>query len=98
MFTIYQLANTIIYDLPKLIIQHLQRQQPQQQNFEPKVIVISDLLDMFVNDLHVKVEEAKNLLKEIMVSILRTREILGNYRGERPLLFKVKSPNEIYHS
>jgi hypothetical protein len=81
MFTIYQLANTIIYDLPKLIIQHLQRQQPQQQNFEPKLIVISDLLDMFVNDPHVKVEEAKNLLKEIMVSILktrRTREILGN--------------------
>jgi hypothetical protein len=81
MFTIYQLANTIIYDLPKVIIQHLQEQQ-QQQNFEPKVIVISDLLDMFVNDPHIKVEEAKNLLKEIMVSILRTRirtrEILGN--------------------
>jgi hypothetical protein len=80
MFTIYQLANTIIYDLPKLIIQYLQEQQ--QPNFEPKVIVISDLLDMFVNDPHVKVEEAKNLLKEIMVSILRarrrTREILGN--------------------
>ena len=81
MFTIYQLANTIIYDLPKLIIQHLQQQQTQQQNFEPKVIVISDLLDMFVNDPYIKVEEAKNLLKEIMVSILRTRrrrEILGN--------------------
>jgi hypothetical protein len=51
-------------------------------NFEPKVIVISDLLDMFVNDPHVKVEESENLLKEIMVSILKTRrstrEILGN--------------------
>jgi hypothetical protein len=81
MFTIYQLANTIIYDLPKLIIQHLQEQQQQHQNFEPKVIVISDLLDMFVNDPHIKVEEAKNLLKEIMVSLLRTRrsgEIFGN--------------------
>jgi hypothetical protein len=75
MFTIYQLANTIIYDLSKLII---------QQQYEPKVIVISDLLDMFVNDPHIKVEESKNLLKEIMVSILRTRtsrsrEILGNF-------------------
>jgi hypothetical protein len=75
MFTIYQLANTIIYDLSKLII---------QQQYEPKVIVISDLLDMFVNDPHIKVEESKNLLKEIMVSILRTRrrrrtrEISGN--------------------
>jgi hypothetical protein len=58
MFTIYQLANTIIYDLPKLIIQHLQQQQ-QQQNFESKVIVISNLLEMFVNDPHIKVEEAK---------------------------------------
>jgi hypothetical protein len=78
MFTIYQLANTIIYDLPKLIIQHLQ----QQHNFEPKVIVLSNLLEMFVNDPHVKVEESKNLLKEIMVSMLRTRrrtrEILDN--------------------
>jgi hypothetical protein len=80
MFTIYQLANTIIYQLPKLIIQYLQQ---QQQNFEPKVIVISDLLDMFVNDPQIKVEESKNILKEIMVSILRTRrrtrEILGNF-------------------
>jgi hypothetical protein len=84
MFTIYQLANTIIYDLPKLIIRHLQQHPQQQHNFEPKVIVISDLLDMFVNSRHIKVEEAKNILKEIMVSILRTRtsrsrEILGNF-------------------
>jgi hypothetical protein len=81
MFTKYQLVNTIIYDLSKLIIQYLQ-QQHEQQNFEPKVIVISDLLDMFVNDSHIKVKESKNLLKEIMVSIQRTsrrgREILRN--------------------
>jgi hypothetical protein len=32
MFTIYQLANTIIYELPKLIIQYLQQQPQQQQN------------------------------------------------------------------
>jgi hypothetical protein len=38
MFTIYQLANTIICDLPKIIIQPLQQQPQQQQNFEPKVI------------------------------------------------------------
>jgi hypothetical protein len=63
MFTIYQLANTIIYDLPKLIIQRLQEQPQQQQNFEPKVIVISDLLDMFVNDSLIKVEEAKKASK-----------------------------------
>jgi hypothetical protein len=39
MFTIYQLANTIIYELPKIIIQHLQQpqqqQQQQQQHFQP---------------------------------------------------------------
>ena len=83
MFTIYQLANTIIYELPKLIIQHLQQpqQQQQQQHFQPKVIVISDLLGMFVNDPHIKAEEAKNLLKEIMSSVItmrRRREMLGN--------------------
>jgi hypothetical protein len=38
MFTIYQLANTIICDLPKLIIQHLQRQQ--HQHFEPSMVIV----------------------------------------------------------
>ena len=38
-FTIYQLANTIIYDLPKRIQLH-----------KPKLIVISGLLDQFYQD------------------------------------------------
>ena len=38
-FTIYQLTNTIIYDLPKRIQLH-----------KPKVIVISGLLDQFYQD------------------------------------------------
>ena len=47
MFTIYQLANTIIYDLPNLIIEHLHQQPQQEQNFEPKVIVISGFHPIF---------------------------------------------------
>jgi len=84
MFTIYQLANTIIYELPRVIIQQHQQQQQQlkqkQQFVEPRLTVVSDLLDMFVNDPQIKVEEAKYLLKEIMNSIIsRTRrETLGN--------------------
>ena len=38
-FTIYQLTNTILYDLPKRIQLH-----------KPKVIVISGLLDQFLQD------------------------------------------------
>ena len=38
-FTIYQLTHTIIYDLPKRI-----------QLYKPKVVVISGLLDQFLQD------------------------------------------------
>ena len=68
-----------------LIIQHLQQQQQQQlkqkqQFVKPRLTVISDLLDMFVNDPQIKAGEAKYILKEIMNSIIsRTRrETLGN--------------------
>jgi Rad51 len=46
-FTIYQLTNTIIYDLPKRIQLH-----------KPKVVVITGLLDQFFQDPYVNVAEA----------------------------------------
>jgi hypothetical protein len=62
-FTIYQLADFIIYQLPRMI-----------QQFNTKVIVISDLLNMFTqeHDPNIDHNEAIFLIKEIMNSIKNT--------------------------
>jgi hypothetical protein len=57
-FTIYQLAGVIVRRLPQLI-----------QQFNAKIVVISDLLKMFVEDPTVKSREARYLLREIMKAI-----------------------------
>ena len=59
-FTIYQLAGVIVRRLPQLI-----------QQFNTKMVVISDLLKMFVEDPTVKSQEARYLLREIMKAINR---------------------------
>ncbi|HET7345020.1 MAG TPA: hypothetical protein VFJ05_04005 [Nitrososphaeraceae archaeon] len=58
-FNLYQLANTIVNKLPKVI-----------QQYNPKIIVISDLLDMFLRDPQILIEEAaEHIIKEIINSI-----------------------------
>lgn len=59
-FTVHQLAGLIIYELPKAI-----------QRFNPKVVVISELLSMFVQDPNVDGREAKRLLTEIAGAVDR---------------------------
>lgn len=59
-FTIYQLAGVIVRKLPQLI-----------QQFNAKMVVISDLLKMFIEDPTVKSHEARYLLWEIMKAINR---------------------------
>jgi Rad51 protein len=58
-FTIYQLANTIINELPKVI----------EQFSGAKVIIISELLSMFVNDPQVQIKEAESLIRQIINAI-----------------------------
>jgi DNA-directed RNA polymerase subunit RPC12/RpoP len=58
-FTMYQLANIIINDLPKVI----------EQFDGTKVIIISDLLYMFVNDPQVQIKEAESLIRQIVNEI-----------------------------
>jgi DNA-directed RNA polymerase subunit RPC12/RpoP len=65
-FTIYQLANTIIYELPKII-----------EKYNAKMIIVSDLLSMFLNDPQVQVREVEDIIKEIITSIKRNNEILS---------------------
>jgi hypothetical protein len=61
-FTIYQLTNMIIHELSNVI-----------QKFDSKIIVISDLLNMFVHDPQIEIKEAKYLIKENAKSIRTTR-------------------------
>ena len=66
-FTIYQLANLIIYELPNAI-----------QKLEAKVIVISDLLNMFIRDPQIEIEEEEGewLIKEIINSIRKISDYI----------------------
>jgi Rad51 len=58
-FTIYQLANIIINELPKVL----------EQLSGTKVIVIGNLLSLFVNDPQVQIKEAKSLIRQIVNSV-----------------------------
>ena len=72
-FTVYQLADLIINELPKVIKQ-----------FDTRLVIISDLLDMFTHDPSVDRKEAMYLIKEIVSAIRKMsmsssspRQILG---------------------
>ena len=63
-FTIYQLTNTIIYDLPKRIQLH-----------KPKVIVISGLLDQFYQDAYINTAEATSLVSQILTALHKIKDV-----------------------
>ncbi len=63
-FTIYQLTNTIIYDLPKRIQLH-----------KPKVVIISGLLDQFYQDPYINIGEAESLISQIVTAIHKTKDV-----------------------
>ncbi len=63
-FTIYQLTNTIIYDLPKRIQLH-----------KPKLIVISGLLDQFYQDPYINISEAESLVSQIVTSLHKIKHV-----------------------
>ena len=58
-FTIYQLSNTIINELPGVI----------EQFSSAKVIIIGELLSMFVNDPLVQIKEAESLIRQIINAV-----------------------------
>jgi DNA-directed RNA polymerase subunit RPC12/RpoP len=57
-FTVYQLADLIINELPKII-----------EQFDTRLVVVSDLLHMFIHDPNVDRKEAIYLIKEIVSAI-----------------------------
>jgi hypothetical protein len=62
LFTVYQLADIVINQLPKVI-----------EQLDAKLIVISDLLSMFLHDPQIEIKKAKYLINEIINSITKTR-------------------------
>ena len=63
-FTIYQLTNTILYDLPKRIQLH-----------RPKVVVISGLLDQFYQDPYINIAEIARLVSHIVTALHRIKDV-----------------------
>ena len=63
-FTVYQLADIVINQLPEVI-----------QQYNAKMVVISDLLDMFVRDPQIEANEARHLINEIVNSVTKTRTL-----------------------
>jgi hypothetical protein len=64
-FQIYQLTNTILYDLPKRV--HLHR---------PSVIVISGLMDQFLQEPNIDINEFGNLISQIVPALRRIKDVL----------------------
>ena len=63
-FTIYQLTDTILYDLPKRIQLH-----------KPKIIVISGLRDQFYQDPYINIAEAESLVSQIVTALRKIKHV-----------------------
>jgi hypothetical protein len=63
-FTIYQLTNTIIYDLPKRVQIH-----------RSKIIVVTGLLDQFYQDPYVNIAEAEMLVSQIVTALHKIKDV-----------------------
>ena len=64
-FTIYQLTNTILYDLPRRIQLH-----------KPRLIVITGLLDQFYQDPYIHTAEAESLVSQIVTALHKIKDVL----------------------
>jgi hypothetical protein len=63
-FTVYQLADIVINRLPNVI-----------QQYDAKMVIISDLLDMLLCDPQIEVNEARYLINEIIKSITKSKAL-----------------------
>ncbi len=64
-FTIYQLTNTTIYDLPKRVQIH-----------RSKVILITGLLHQFYQDPYINIAEAERLVSQIVTALHKIKEVI----------------------
>jgi len=85
-FTVYQLTNLIIKELPNIIRQ-----------LDTCLIIVPDLLNMFTHDPNIDLKEAKYLIQEIVSAIrkiaTRTRcAVSWNYNHESSSYMKILLP------
>ena len=74
-FTIYQLANLVTYELPNVV-----------RKFDTKIIIISDILRMFLEDPQMRIE-ARPVIKEITNSLRKfssDTSIIVSFNGTPP--------------
>ncbi|NND86143.1 MAG: hypothetical protein HKM23_02195 [Nitrosopumilus sp.] len=64
-FTVYQLANTVIAELPNIVKKH-----------DVKIVIITNLLYYFTNDLRLDTNEMKMILKEIIKTLNKIQDCL----------------------
>lgn len=88
-FTVHQLTNLIINELPNIIRQ-----------LDTCIVIVPDLLHMFTHDPNIDRKEAKHLIKEIVsairkitISSSRTRCVVSwNYHHQSSLYIKILLP------
>ena len=86
-FTIYQLTNTILYDLPRRIQLH-----------KPRLIVITGLLDQFYQDPYIRTTEAESLVLQIVTALHKIKDvfiILTSRMTESQIVYPALSRIEI---
>ncbi len=86
-FTIYQLANTIIYNLPNSIHLH-----------KPNLIVITGWLDQFCQDPYIRTAEAESLVSQIVTALHKIKNVfivLTSRMTDRQIVFPALSRIEI---
>jgi hypothetical protein len=88
-FTVYQLTNLIVNELPNIV-----------RRLDTCLVIIPDLLHMFTNDPNVDHEEAKHLIKEIVSAIRNISTLKGltrcvvswNYSDQSSSYIKILLP------
>ena len=86
-FTIYQLTNIIIFDLPKRIQLH-----------KPKVIIIAWLLDQFFQDPYLRNTGVENLVSQIVTALHKIKDafiILTSRTTDNQIVYPALSRIEI---
>jgi hypothetical protein len=63
-FTVYQLANLVINEIPSII-----------QRYNSKIVIISNFLEMFLHDPQLDIKEAEYLIREIKYSLTKSKTL-----------------------
>jgi hypothetical protein len=80
-FTVYQLTDIVVNQLPQII-----------QQYDAKMVVVSDLLDMFVRDPQIGYNETAYLINQIINSITKSRAL-----GDVLVIVSFSYAHDLFH-